>query len=224
MSASSHDTIACVARHGIIPVVTLANVDDAAPLARSLADGGLPIMEITFRTDEALRAIERIAESGLDILLGAGTVLTVEQANSALDAGARFVVSPGFNRKVVEFCRAHDVTVFPGVLTPTEIGEALAMGVGVVKLFPAEAGGGVGYLKAVSAPFSGIKFIPTGGIDETNIVAYMQLPSVLAVGGSWMVQKDLIAQQRFSEVAAITARSVRLISGILARRRQDQPV
>ncbi len=218
MNVSSQNTIDCVGRHGIIPVVTLSNVADAVPLARSLSEGGLPIMEITFRTDAALRAIETIAESGMDILLGAGTVLTVEQAKSAFDAGARFVVSPGLKKDVVEYCHTNDIAVFPGVLTPTEIGEAQSMGVGVVKFFPAEAAGGIAYLKAVSAPFTGMKFIPTGGIDETNIVAYMQIPSVLAVGGSWMVRKELIARQQFGEVMTLTARSVRLLAGLRAGR------
>ena len=192
MNASCEKTIACIGQHGIIPVVTLTGMDDAVPLARSLIEGGIPIMEVTFRTAAALRGMEQIAQSGIGVFLGAGTVLTVDQAKSALNAGARFIVSPGLKKSVVEYCLANDVAILPGALTPTEIGEALDMGVEVVKLFPAEAAGGIAYLKAVGAPFPRVRFIPTGGIDETNIVAYMQIPSVLAVGGSWMVKKELI--------------------------------
>ncbi len=195
---------------GIIPVVVIDNEDSAEPLAQALIDGGLPCAEITFRTAAAENAIQRIAAKYPSMLVGAGTVLSVDQAKKALDAGAKFIVSPGLNQKVVEFCLHQHVTVIPGVLTPTEVSAAIDLGLEVVKFFPAEASGGVAYLKAISAPFKGIKFIPTGGIDESNLLSYLQLPSVLACGGSWMVKPELIASCRFDEIAQVTARAVRI--------------
>ncbi len=198
----------------IVPVVILQDERDAEPLAQALVEGGLSTMEVTFRTDAAKGAISRVAQSHPSIVLGAGTVLNVDQVKAATDAGARYIVSPGISRPVVEFCLKNDICVTPGVVTPTEIGLALELGLDVVKFFPAEASGGIDYLKAISAPFPGLKFIPTGGIDESNLVPYLQHPRVLAVGGSWMVKPALIAGRQFEEITRLTAQAVETISKI----------
>ena len=219
---SNNSIIDRITQAGIIPVVTMENDGDAVPLAGALAEGGLPIMEITFRTSAALKAIGHLASLETDILTGAGTVLTVDQVVSAIDAGARFVVSPGLNIRVVEYCLERNIPVFPGVFTPTEISSARDMGINVVKFFPAAAGGGVDYLKAISAPFSDVSFIPTGGIDENNLLSYLRLPFVRAVGGSWMVKKELLAQKQFAEIKRRTVQSVALVKG-LERLHVDKP-
>jgi 2-dehydro-3-deoxyphosphogluconate aldolase/(4S)-4-hydroxy-2-oxoglutarate aldolase len=198
----------------IIPVVVIDDEQNAEPLAEALQRGGLATMEITLRTDSALEAIRRIGGAFPDMLLGAGTVLTTGQAQRAVDAGARYIVSPGLNRKVVEWCLANAVPVTPGVITPTEIEEALELGLEVVKFFPAEAGGGITYLKAVSAPYRGLKFIPTGGIDESNVAGYLKLSQVLACGGSWMVKADLIRARSFDEIRRMSAEAAALASRI----------
>ena len=192
----------------IVPVVVIQDERDAEPLAQALLDGGLPTMEITFRTDAAKAAIGRIAKSHSAIVLGAGTVLSVDQVKAAVDAGARYIVSPGIPPKVVEYCLKKGICVTPGVVTPTEIAAALEYGLEVVKFFPAEASGGIEYLKAISAPFPNLKFIPTGGIDESNLLPYLQHPKVLAVGGSWMVKPALIAGKQFEEITRLTAQAV----------------
>ncbi len=197
-----------IGEHKIVPVVIIQDERDAEPLAQALVDGGLPIMEITFRTDAARAAIARIAKSHPSVMLGAGTVLSVDQVKAAVDAGARYIVSPGIPREVVEYCLKKKICVTPGVLTPTEIGVALDLGLDVVKFFPAEASGGIEYLKAISAPFPNLKFIPTGGIDESNITPYLQHPKVFAVGGSWMVKPALIAGKQFDEIRRLTAEAV----------------
>lgn len=199
---------------GIIPVVVIDTQADAGLLADALMEGGLPAMEITFRTDAARAVIMQIARTHPSILLGAGTVLTVDQAKTAIDCGANFIVSPGLNPAVVEYCLRNEVTIIPGVITPTEITTALSAGVEVVKFFPAEASGGVEYLKAVSAPFRTVKYIPTGGINESNVVSYLRIPSVIACGGSWMVKNELIRGKRFDEIKRLTSDAVRLVSGM----------
>ena len=180
-------TLERIGECGIVPVAVINAPEAALPLARALLAGGLPCIEVTFRTAAAGAAIEAIARECPELLLGAGTVLSVDQVNRALDCGARFIVAPGLNRKVVEHCLAQNVPVTPGVLTPSEIEAALELGLEVVKFFPAEAGGGLKYLKAVSAPYKSLRFIPTGGIDESNLSGYLSFRPVLACGGSWMV-------------------------------------
>lgn len=196
----------------IVPVVVIDNADDARELARSLAGAGLPLAEVTFRTTAAPEAIAAMVKEEPAMLVGAGSVLNVEQVKQALDAGAKFIVSPGLGRKVVEYCLGQRVPVTPGVATPTEISAATEMGLEVVKFFPAEAMGGLGYLRAVSAPFPSMRFIPTGGIDETNILAYLAHPKVIACGGSWMVKQDLIAHHRFDEIGRLASRAVSLVT------------
>lgn len=193
---------------GIIPVVVIEDEADAEPLAQALLDGGLATMEITFRTDAAKNAITRISKAYPAMLLGAGTVLTVDQVKMAVGCGAKYIVSPGLNRKVVEYCLQNGIAVTPGVVTPTEVETAIEMGLQVVKFFPAEASGGLNYLKAISAPFRQMKFIPTGGIDAANVLAYLKFPKVLACGGSWMVKADLIVGKRFDEIKRLTVEAV----------------
>jgi 2-dehydro-3-deoxyphosphogluconate aldolase / (4S)-4-hydroxy-2-oxoglutarate aldolase len=197
------------ARLRIVPVVVLETARQAAPLGVALKAGGLPCAEITFRTpaaEDALRTLCRDPE----LLVGAGTVLRPEQVDRALDAGARFIVTPGFSPSVVERCQARGVAVYPGVATPTEIQMALAAGIDVVKFFPAEASGGVAALKAFAAPYGMVRFIPTGGINAENLAAYLAVKAVLAVGGSWMVSPSLIASGNFAEVTRLTQHAVAL--------------
>lgn len=202
---------------GIVPVIAIEHAEDAEPLAQALDEGGLPCAEVTFRTKAGKEAIARIAKSRPSLLLGAGTVLTVEQVQSAVDAGAKFIVSPGLNRKVVEYCLANDIPLTPGVLTPSEIETALEYGLEVVKFFPAEAGGGLPYLKAISAPYKSLRFIPTGGIDESNLLTYLKFPRVHACGGSWMVKPEMITNHQFEEIKKITSSAVAGMLGFSLR-------
>lgn len=191
----------------LVPVVVIEDAKDSGPLADALAAGGLPLAEITFRTEAAPEAIRTMAARG-DLLVGAGTVLTVDQVKSAVDAGARFIVSPGINPKVVGYCVEKGIPVTPGICTPTDIETALGFGLKVVKFFPAEALGGLKLLKAMSAPYGMMRFIPTGGINASNLPGYLAFPKVLACGGSWMVKKDLIAAGRFDEIEGLTREAV----------------
>jgi 2-dehydro-3-deoxyphosphogluconate aldolase/(4S)-4-hydroxy-2-oxoglutarate aldolase len=198
---------------GIVPVVAIDDAANAVPLARALLAGGIPCIEITFRTSAAREAMERISAEVPEMLLGAGTVLTVAQAETALAAGARYIVSPGLNRAVVEYCQSRHVPVTPGVATPTEIEAALGLGLEIVKFFPAEAMGGLAYLNAIGAPYRSVKFIPTGGIDEQLLLPYLKSPRVHAVGGSWMVKPELIAAHRFAEITALSSKAVLTMLG-----------
>ena len=197
--------------YGVIPVVSLSKTEQAVPLAESLVAGGLPCAEITFRTPAAASAIAQIRQRVPEILLGAGTVLTLEQLDAALDAGARFIVSPGTNPRVVEACLERHVPVFPGVCTPTEIEAALALGVDLLKFFPAEAMGGVQTLRALSAPYRQVRFLPTGGIDARNLAEYLALPQVVACGGSWMVKPEWLEAGQFSTIETLTREAVSLV-------------
>ncbi len=199
-----HHLLQSLELYGLIPVVVLQDASDAAGVAAALIDGGLPCAEVTFRTPAAAHAIERFATDYPQITVGAGTVLSVAQARIALNAGARFIVAPGFNRKVVDFCLGENVPVLPGVCTPSDIEAAMDSGLEAVKFFPAEAQGGVDYLKAIAAPYKKISFVPTGGIHPGNLLAYLKAPHVLACGGSWMVSSDLIAAKRFDEIRRLT--------------------
>lgn len=198
-----------LARLKIIPVVVIEDAVDAAPLGQALIDGGLPCAEVTFRTAAAPDAIAALARID-GLLLGAGTVLTVDQAKQAVDCGAKFIVTPGFNPKVVGYCVDNDIPITPGVCTPTEIEAALGFALNVVKFFPAEAFGGLKTLKAISGPYPMMKFVPTGGISAANICEYLAFEKVLACGGSWIVKKDLIAANDFAEITRLTAEAVAL--------------
>jgi 2-dehydro-3-deoxyphosphogluconate aldolase/(4S)-4-hydroxy-2-oxoglutarate aldolase len=202
---------------GIVPVLTIHHAEDAVPLAKALVDGGLPCVEVTFRTEAAKESLLNISKAQIPILIGAGTVQSVDQAKQAVDCGARFIVTPGLNPKVVEHCLLANVPVIPGTATPTEFEQAMGLGLEVLKFFPAQASGGVEYLESISAPYKKVKFIPTGGIDESNLVSYMKLPSVLACGGSWMVKADLIADHRFDEIRLLSAKAVKTMLGFKLR-------
>lgn len=193
--------------HKIIPVVAIQKADDAQPLAEALIRGGLPCAEITFRTDAAARVIKKIAQRG-DIVVGAGTVLKIAQVQQAVDAGATFLVTPGFNPKVVAYCMEHNIPVAPGVSNPTDIEMALDFGLDIVKFFPAEAFGGLKTLKAMSAPYAAMRFIPTGGIGPDNLLGYLKHPKVAACGGSWMVKSELISAGQFERIAELTREAV----------------
>lgn len=198
-------------RHRLVPVVVLDEAESAAPLADALVEGGLPIAEVTFRTPAAAAAIARMAAHG-GVTVGAGTVITVEQVDAAVEAGARFIVSPGFSPAIVRRCRELGVFVLPGATTATEIMAALEADISVLKFFPAGSSGGVSALSALSAPFGQVSFVPTGGIDAASAPDYLALPSVLAVGGSWMVPRAAMAAGDFGLIADLVAASVQTTS------------
>ena len=199
---------------GILPLAVVEDEKKALTLAQTLCKGGLPAIEVTFRTQAAASVIEQIAKDSLQMLVGAGTVLTVDQARTAINAGARFIVSPGFSPKVVEFCLSNSIPIIPGVTTPTEIQYAIEYNLEVVKFFPAEASGGTEYLKAIAAPFKEMQFIPTGGIEESTLLSYLQLPCVLACGGSWMIPSAFINSGNFDEIVKLTHKAVAKMLGI----------
>ena len=196
---------------GIIPVVVIDRAESALDLGEALVRGGLPCAEITFRTEAAAESIQRLSREQPEILLGAGTVLSEDQARRAQDAGAQFIVSPGLNMQVVDFCRDQGIAVFPGVCTPTEIDAARNRGLKVVKFFPAEPIGGLTYLKAIAAPYSDISYIPTGGIGLRQLAEYLAFSKVLACGGSWLVRKEWLASGQFDRVTQAAAEAVRLV-------------
>ena len=198
---------------GIIPVVKIEKAEDALPLGRALMDGNLPIAEITFRTSAAEESIKILTKELPTLLVGAGTVLTVEQAKRAVSAGAQFIVSPGFNPRVVDYCIENSITITPGVNNPTQIEMALERGIEVVKYFPAEASGGLLLLESMSAPYSGIKFIPTGGINLNNLTSYLSNKKVHTCGGSWMVKDNLISSGNFNEITRLTREAVSTMLG-----------
>ena len=196
---------------GVIPVVAIEDAADAPKLGKALLAGGLPCAEITFRTAAASEAIRAMTAECPDVLVGAGTVLTVDQAKTAVSVGAKFIVTPGFDAAVVDYCLANNVPITPGVMTPTEINMALNKGLNVLKFFPAEAAGGIKMLKAVGGPYVGVKFIPTGGINANNLADYLALPMVHACGGSFMVQKQMIAAGQFDEIRGLAETAVSIV-------------
>jgi len=196
----------------VVPVVVIEDEKDAVQLAKALCDGGLPVAEVTFRTKAAKAAIEMISKEVPEMLVGAGTILSIDQAKSAIDAGAKFIVSPGFDEKVVDYCISENIPVFPGCITPTEIIKAMNMGLKIVKFFPAEQFGGISTIKALSAPFQMIKFMPTGGISLNNIKDYLSLKNVIACGGSYMVKKEDISSGNFEKIKELTKQTVELVN------------
>lgn len=204
------DILARLREARLVPVVVVDHASSAEPLAKALVDGGLPVAEVTFRTDAAVDVIRAMAVRG-DVLVGAGTVLSAEQVDAAVEAGASYVVSPGLSRAVVERCRDHGVLSLPGAVTATEIQDALELGVEVVKFFPAEASGGARAIAALAGPFRAVSFVPTGGIGPENVVDYLELPSVVAVGGSWMVPADVVAAGDFDRIRELTQQAVALV-------------
>ncbi len=198
---------------GIIPVIALDNVEDAEPLAKALIDGGLPCAEVTFRTAAAEESIRIMAEKFPQMLVGAGTVLTTEQVDRAVGAGAKFIVSPGLNPKVVKYCVDKGIPVTPGCSNPSDVEVAIELGLDVVKFFPAEAAGGLNMIKSMAAPYTKMKFMPTGGINAKNICNYLDFKKIIACGGSWMVNKDMIAAKDWAGITALTKEAVGTMLG-----------
>lgn len=205
-----NDVMAVIKEKKIVPVVKLDRVEDALPLAKALLDGGLPIAEITFRTDAAEEAIRQIRNKYPEMLCGAGTVVNLNQAERAVSAGATFIVSPGLSREVIQFAQKNHIPVLPGCCTPTEIMEAMSCGLKVVKFFPAKQFGGLDTIKALSAPFPGMMFMPTGGISAENLRTFLDFNKIYACGGSWMVADNLIKEGKFDEIARLTKAAVEL--------------
>ena len=203
-----------IGQMGIVPVVVLNDVKNAVPLAQSLINGGLSCAEVTFRTEAAQQSIAEISKNFPQMFVGAGTVLTTEQVDRAVDAGAKFIVSPGFNPKVVEYCIKKGYPVTPGIMTPTELEMALEFGLDVVKFFPAENAGGLKMIKAMAAPYTKMKFMPTGGINPQNVREYLQCDKILACGGSWMVKGDLINSGNFAEIEKLTKEASQIVKEI----------
>lgn len=203
-----------IGQMGIVPVVVLNDVKNAVPLAQSLINGGLPCAEVTFRTEAAQQSIAEISKNFPQMFVGAGTVLTTEQVDRAVDAGAKFIVSPGFNPKVVEYCIKKGYPVTPGIMTPTELEMALEFGLDVVKFFPAENAGGLKMIKAMAAPYTKMKFMPTGGINPQNVREYLQCDKILACGGSWMVKGDLINSGNFAEIEKLTKEASQIVKEV----------
>ena len=197
---------------GIVPVVVLHDAKDAAPLAEALCEGGLPCAEVTFRTDAAAESIAIMTAKYPGMLVGAGTVLTIDQVDRAVNAGAKFIVSPGFDPEIVDYCLAKNIPVFPGCITPSEVAQAVKRGLKVVKFFPAESFGGMATIKAIAAPYTGLKFMPTGGINAKNLENYLSCEEIIACGGSWMVKSDLIRDGKFDEIRRLTQEAVAFVA------------
>ena len=195
----------------LVPVVVLDDAKDAAPLAEALIEGGLPCAEITFRTAAAADSIKAMSKYP-EVCLGAGTVLSIDQVKQAVDCGATYIVTPGFNPKVVGYCVENKIPICPGVCAPTQIEMGLEFGLKVMKFFPAEAYGGLKTLKAICAPYNMVKFIPTGGIGPGNVCEYLAFDKVFACGGSWMVKKELVTAGNFVEIARLTKAAVKLVT------------
>ncbi len=200
--------------HGVVPVVVLEEVKDALPLAAALVEGGLPCAEVTFRTEAAEESIRLMSEKYPEMLVGAGTVLTIEQVDRAVAAGAKFIVSPGFDPEIVDYCLEKKIPVFPGCITPSEVAQAVKRGLQVVKFFPAEQAGGVAMIKAMAAPYTMVKFMPTGGISAKNLADYLSFGKILCCGGSWMVKGDLIKNGEFDKIRELTKEAVELAAKI----------
>lgn len=208
-----HEVLQKISKIGIVPVIKIEDPAKAIPLAKALCDGGLPIAEVTFRTACAKQAIAAIAKEVPQMLVGAGTVLTTQQVDEAVEAGAKFIVSPGLNPTVVKYCVSKGIPITPGCANPSDVEQALECGLEVVKFFPAEAAGGIAMIKAMSAPYGGIKFIPTGGINAKNLNDYLSFGKILACGGSWMVKEDLINNNEFDKITALTKEAVEQMLG-----------
>lgn len=206
-----HEVLEKIQEIGIVPVVVLEDAKDAAPLAKALMDGGLPCAEVTFRTDAAEESIRIMNEQFPDMLVGAGTVLTTDQVDRAVAAGAKFIVSPGLNPRIVKYCVEKGILITPGCSNPSDIEQALENGLEVVKFFPAEAAGGLPMIKAMAAPYVGVKFMPTGGINAKNVREYLAYNRIIACGGSWMVKGELVKEGKFDEIEKLTREAVGIV-------------
>ena len=199
---------------GVMPVIAIDDAKDAVPLAQALITGGLACVEITFRTPAAEDAIGVIAQQYPDMLVGGGTVVTIAQARKAIQAGADFIVTPGLDPEVVSFCQQMETPIFPGIMTPTELQQALNLGCTVMKFFPAEAAGGIPFLQALSGPFKQVQFIPLGGISPANMAAYLALPQVLAVGGTWLAKQEQITAGDFAGIEQRAREATALVQAV----------
>ena len=201
-------------QYGIVPVVVLNDSKDAAPLADALCDGGLSCAEVTFRTETAADSIRIMTEKHPEMLVGAGTVLTTKQVDEAVEAGAKFIVSPGLNPAIVKYCIEKNIPITPGVATPSEMEQAIELGLNLVKFFPAEPSGGLAMINAVAAPYTMLKFMPTGGINPNNVKDYLNSDKIFACGGSWMVKGNLINDGNFDKIKELTKEAVNIVKEI----------
>ncbi|HAG64112.1 MAG TPA: 2-dehydro-3-deoxyphosphogluconate aldolase, partial [Ruthenibacterium lactatiformans] len=208
-----NDVIQKIYDIGIVPVIAIDDADKAVPLAKALVKGGLPAAEVTFRTAAAEEAIKRIVAEVPEMLVGAGTVLTKEQADRAIAAGVKFIVSPGFNPEITKYVIDKGMLMMPGTATPGEMEQAMSMGLDVVKFFPAEQNGGVAKLKAVAGPYTNLRWMPTGGVNAKNLLDYLSFNKIIACGGTWMVKKDLIEGEKWDEITAICKEAVKTMLG-----------
>lgn len=206
-----NETLAKIQEIGIVPVVVLEDAKDAAPLAKALCDGGLPCAEVTFRTAAAEEAIRIMTKEFPQMLVGAGTVLTTEQVDRAAAAGAKFIVSPGLNPRIVKYCVEKGILIVPGCSNPSDVEQALENGLDVVKFFPAEQAGGLAMIKAMAAPYVGVKFMPTGGINAKNVKDYLAYDRILACGGSWMVKGDLVKAGDYAKITELAKEAVAIV-------------
>lgn len=202
-----------ISKIGIVPVIALDDVKDAKPLAKALIDGGLPCAEVTFRTAAAEESIRIMSSEYPELLVGAGTVLTTEQVDRAVNAGAKFIVSPGLNPKIVAYCVEKGIPVTPGCANPSDVEQAIELGLEVVKFFPAEAAGGLNMIKSMAAPYVNMKFMPTGGINAKNVTSYLDFNKIIACGGSWMVNKDMVKAGDFAGIEKLTREAVETMLG-----------
>ena len=203
-----------ISQFGLVPVVVLEDEKDDLPLAKALVEGGLPVAEVTFRTAAAEASIKKMCEAYPDMVVGAGTVLNIEQVEKAVAAGAKFIVSPGYDEEIVNYCLEKDIPIYPGTVTPSDLSKAVKKGLSVVKFFPAEQYGGVNTIKALAAPFTTVKFMPTGGVNAKNLKDYLSCNKIVACGGSWMVKGDLIKAQEFEKIKELTREAVALVKEI----------
>ena len=208
------DVLEQLSEYGVVPVVVLNRADDAKPLAEALCRGGLKCAEVTFRTQAAEESIKIMSESFPDMLVGAGTVLTTEQVDRAVTAGAKFIVSPGFDPEVVDYCIEKNIPVVPGTITPSEVAQGVKRGLKVLKFFPAEQAGGLPMIKAMAAPYTMVKFMPTGGINAKNLPDYLGSDKIAACGGSWMVKADLVDNKQYDRIEEMTREAVELVKKI----------
>lgn len=199
---------------GVMPVVVLNDAKDALPLAKALCDSGLPCAEVTFRTEAAEESIRLMSSEYPQMLIGAGTVLTKDQVDRAVEAGAKFIVSPGFDPEIVDYCLEKEIPVFPGCITPSEVAQAVKRGLKVVKFFPAEQFGGVATIKAMAAPYTTLKFMPTSGVNAKNLRSYLEYDRIVCCGGSWMVKGDLIKAGEFDKIREMTEEAAALVKEI----------
>ena len=206
-----------IQKMGVVPVVVLNDTKDAAPLAKALAEGGLPCAEVTFRTEAAEESIRIMTTEYPEMFVGAGTVLTIDQVDRAVAAGAKFIVSPGFDPEIVDYCLEKDIPVYPGCITPSEVAQAVKRGLKVIKFFPAEQFGGVSTIKALAAPYTGVKFMPTGGVSAKNLESYLSFDKIVACGGSWMVKGDLVKAGKFDEITELVKEAVQLVADIRSK-------